>query len=318
MFSIAGKKENGFEEIILRDDDSKTTASILPICGAILHSFEVQLNGGMFNIIDSYSSQADFETNAESNGFLGSKLSPFVCRLRNGNYHFGKKDYKLDSFYLQKHAIHGLLYRKAFTVISQEVNETSASVNMKYEYRADDKGYPFNYDCVITWQLQRNNLLSVTTECINKDKAVIPMQDGWHPYFQLGDKVNNLELQFPAKEMVAFDEDLLPTKELVEYTQFNSRKKIGDTSFDNCFTLNRQAGSPACLLRNEAKKIQVEILPDASYPYLQLYIPPHRNSFAIENLSGAPNAFNNGMGVVLLEPGKSSVFKTGYKASTLS
>ncbi|HVZ97312.1 MAG TPA: aldose 1-epimerase [Chitinophagaceae bacterium] len=313
MFLSERKNEDGFEKFILRDTDSKTSATILPGCGAILHSFEVQLYDEPFNVIDSYTSQDDFEKNAESKGFLGSKLSPFVCRLRNGTYRFSEKDYKLYSFYLQKHAIHGLLYRKAFTVIAENADSRSASVTMKYEYRSDDKGYPFSYDCIVTWQLQHGNLLTVTTECINKGKVTIPMQDGWHPYFQLGDKVDGLELEFQSKEMVAFDEDLLPTKKLFEYRQFNSMKKIGDTAFDNCFTLNRHVGKAACILRNAAKKIQVEIWPDNSYPYLQLYIPPHRKSFAIENLSGAPDAFNNGMGVVRLEPGKPVDFKTGYK-----
>jgi aldose 1-epimerase len=316
MFSIEIKSENGFEKIILRNDSSNTSATILPACGAILHSFEVQLNGESFNIIDSYSSKDDFEKNAESKGFLGSKLSPFVCRLRNGKYSFTGQDYKIDGFYLQNHAIHGLLFRKAFSAVLPDANETSASVNMKYEYRADNKGYPFNYDCIVTWQLQNNDLLSVTTECINRDKVTIPIQDGWHPYFQLGDKVDNLELQFQSKEIVKFDEDLLPTKELVEYNQFNSIRKIGDTRFDNCFTLKKERNGAACIIRNEVKKIQVEILPDASYPYLQLYIPPHRKSFAIENLSGAPDAFNNGMGVVLLGPGQSKAFKTSYKISS--
>lgn len=313
MFSIERKKENGFDKIILRDNNSATAAAMLPACSAILHSFEVQLNGESFNVIDSYTSQDDFDKNAESKGFMGSKLSPFVCRLRNGIYDFGGKNYKADSFYLQQHAIHGLLYRKAFTVIAENADSNAASVTMKYEYRADDKGYPFNYDCIVTWQLQHENSLTVTTECINKDKVTIPMQDGWHPYFRLGDKMDNLYLQFQSREMVAFDEDLLPTKGLIEYKNFNSMKKIGATSLDNCFTLNKQPGKPACILRNEIKKIQVEILPGDSYPYLQLYIPPHRESFAIENLSGAPDAFNNGMGVVMLEPGKLAKFRTRYK-----
>ena len=106
MLSIERKKENGFEKIILKDDDSATTAVILPACGAILHSFEVQLNSEPFNVIDSYTSQDDFDKNAESKGFMGSKLSPFVCRLRNGRYVLAGKNYKVDSFYLQQHAIH--------------------------------------------------------------------------------------------------------------------------------------------------------------------------------------------------------------------
>ena len=313
MFSIEIKKEDGFEKIILKDNNSLTVAAILPECGAILHAFEAEKNNERINVIDSYPSKKEFEEHAESGGFLGSKLSPFVCRLRNGSYHFAGKNYKIDGFYLKQHAIHGILYRKPFLVTAQNINDNLASVTMKYEYGAEDKGYPFYYDCIVTWQLEKQNLLTVVTECINKDTVAIPMQDGWHPYFKLGDQAGELQLQFQSKEILEFDDDLLPTKKLIQYDAFNSLKKIGDTSFDNCFTLNRKAAQPLCVLRNAGKKIQIEITPGISYPYLQIYIPPHRQSIAIENLSGAPDAFNNKMGVLILEPGNSVMFKTTYK-----
>jgi galactose mutarotase-like enzyme len=44
---------------------------------------------------------------------------------------------------------------------------------------------------------------------------------------------------------------------------------------------------------------RLTIEPDKEYPILQIYIPPHRNSIAIENLSGAPDNFNNKMGLVI-------------------
>jgi aldose 1-epimerase len=71
-------------------------------------------------------------------------------------------------------------------------------------------------------------------------------------------------------------------------------------------------------LRNIEKKIQLEIHTDESYPYLQFYTPSHRNSIAIENISGAPNAFNNGMGFQILIPGETAAYKTCYKISLLT
>jgi aldose 1-epimerase len=77
------------------------------------------------------------------------------------------------------------------------------------------------------------------------------------------------------------------------------------------------ACQPLCVLRNPRKKIEVEFHPEKSYPYLQIYIPPHRKSIAIENISGAPDAFNNGMGFTTLEPGGSVSFKTTYRITYL-
>lgn len=317
MFLIEKKIENGFEKIILKDADSNTMATILPACGAILHAFETIHEGELINVIESYSSGDDFKENVEKKGFLGTKLSPFVCRLHHGSYHFAENSYKIEKYYLDKHAIHGLLYDKKFLVTGETANELHASLTMKYEYRKEDAGYPFNYDCIVTWQLEKNNRLTVTTECINKDVGLIPMQDGWHPYFILGAPVDELQLEFQSKELVEFNSELLPTQNLIPYTEFSFIKNIGNNLFDNCFTLNMEACQPLCVLRNPLKHIEIEIHPEQSYPYIQIYIPPHRRSIAIENISGAPDAFNNGMGFITLEPGESALFKTSYKITLI-
>ena len=317
MFSIDKREENGFEKVILTDNQANTHATIIPACGAILHEFVTHRNGKAFNIIESYDSASDFRDHVETKGFLGCKLSPFVCRINRGVYHFGAKKYKLKKNYLNKSVLHGKLYDKPFALMQETAGELYASVTMKYEYRGEDPGYPFNYDCMVTWQLQKDNTLSVTTECINKDEGVIPMQDGWHPYFNLDDVIDELQLQFQSTEMVEFNNELIPTQNLIKYTGFNALKKIGNTFFDNCFTLNMEAGQPLCVLRNPAKKIEVEIAPEKSYPYLQIYIPPHRKSIAIENISGAPDGFNNGMGLITLLPATSVLFKTSYRINHL-
>ena len=318
MFSIQKIHENGFEKVILQDNLSNTYATILPACGAILHDFVSKINGQVFNVIDSYISAEDFKEHVESKGFLGCKLSPFVCRIDRGIYRFGENKYKIEKYYLGKNAIHGLLYDKQYLIIGETSNELHASITMKYEYRAEDPGYPFNYDCIVTWELQSDNRLSVTTECINKDDGLIPMQDGWHPYFNLGDAADELQLEFQSKEMVEFNSELIPTQNLIAFTEFVSLKKIGNIFLDNCFTLNIDTCQPMCVLRNPAKKIQLEIHPERSYPYLQIYIPPHRKNIAIENISGAPDAFNNAMGLTTLEPGTSVIFKTSYKITHLN
>jgi aldose 1-epimerase len=243
-----------------------------------------------------------------------------VCRMNESKYTFGEKEYHIQKQRSSpdKHALHGLIYDKSFTVISETANDTEASVTVKYEYRAEDAGYPFNYDCLVTWQLEKGNKLTVITECINKDEGLILVQDGWHPYFTLGDTINDLDLEFQGLKMVEFNTELIPTKKLVDYSRFSSIEKLGDRVLDNCFTLDTQECQPLCVLRNAAKKIEVQLFPDESYQYLQIYTPPHRKSIAIENLSGAPDGFNNMMGVITLEPGQSSLFKTSYKIVVLN
>ena len=318
MFSIHKESESGFDKIILKNDLTNNYAAIIPGCGAILHEFAVERDDETLNVIDSYQSLDEFKNHLEKKGFKGCKLSPFVCRLNHGKYTFGENEYTIQKYFMGQHAIHGLLYDSTFTIVSERANEMEASVTLKYEYRAEDAGYPFNYDCMVTWKLEPENKLTVTTECINKDEGLIPMQDGWHPYFSLGNSINDLHLEFQVKNMVEFNSELLPTGKVIDYTKFSTIEKLGDTFLDNCFTLDTQECQPLCVLRNVEKNIEVQFFPDESYPYLQIYTPPHRKSIAIENLSGAPDAFNNEMGVITLEPGQSALFKTSYKIQLLN
>lgn len=318
MFSINKKTEESFDKVVLKDEITGAFAAIIPSCGAILHAFTVIVNGKEVNVIESYESETDFKNNVTSKGFLGAKLSPFVCRLNRGKYNFAGKEYIIEKYYYEKNALHGLLYDQPFTIIKQQANKDGAKVSMKYEYQATDPGYPFNYDCIVTYELEKENKLNVITEITNKNETDIPIQDGWHPYFKIETKIDDLKLQFQSIEMVEFDKDLIPTGNLIPYKKFYKPKKIGNTSLDNCFTLNFSEGQPICLLQNTEKNIQVEIHTDESYPYLQIYTPSHRNSIAIENISSVPDAFNNDMGLKILSPGDSVTFKTCYKITLLT
>lgn len=317
MFSINNITENGFDKIILKDEQNGTSAQIVPSCGAILHSFTAAIDGKEFNVIESYESETDFRDNV-TKGFLGTKLSPFVCRINKGKYSFEGREYTIEKNYDRNNALHGLIYDQSFTVINQKVSEERAFVSMAHEYRATDKGYPFNYDSIVTYELEKDNKLDVITEVINRDEVEIPLQDGWHPYFKLDSKIDDLELQFQSIDMVEFNDELIPTGKLIPYKEFYKPKKLGNTFLDNCFTLNFSEGQPICFLQNIEKNVQVEIHTNESYPYLQFYTPPHRNSIAIENISGTPDAFNNGMGLKIVSPGESVTFKTSYKISSLT
>jgi len=320
MFTIQKKKESGFDTIVLQNDETKNYAAIAPACGAVLLEFVVEQNNVLLNVIDGYKSADEFKNQLAEKGFKGCKLSPFVCRLNQSKFTFADKEYVVEKQKSSpnKHAIHGLIYDKSFEIISETANDKEAAVTMKYEYREDDPGYPFSYDCIVTWRLEKNNKLTVITECVNKDEGLIPIQDGWHPYFTLGDTINNLDLEFQSLKMVEFNTELLPTKKLIDYNRFATIEKLGDRFLDNCFVLDSQECQPLCVLRNADKKIEIQLLPDESYPYLQVYTPPHRKSIAIENLSGAPDGFNNNIGVTTLEPGQSSLFKTSYKIVLLN
>lgn len=314
-FSIRHNTEQGLELVTIKDESNGTEVALLPGFGATLQAFRVkQQNGVAFNIIDSYKDAA--ELNREmSRSFKGPKLSPFPCRIPDGKYEFDGREYQFRQLFSDGNAIHGLLYNKPFTILEESADETSGSLAMEYLYKEEDAGYPFDYSCRVQYILHADSQLEVVTTVVNTGGTPIPIADGWHPYFQLGGKANDWLLQFHSTAIVEFDERLVPTGKLVFYDVFEHPKQLGDTFLDNCFTLKPEIVDAVCSISNPANGLRVSFFPDPGYPYLQIYTPATRDSIAIENLSGAPDCFNNKMGLLILPPGHSQIFTVRYKVN---
>ncbi|MDR0794055.1 MAG: aldose 1-epimerase [Chitinophagaceae bacterium] len=306
-FTIEHRIQNDLQLIALCDKLQKTEAVVLPAYGALLHEFSFPLSSGLFNVIDNYAGADDIKKDLRVS-HKGPKLSPFVCRIKNGKYHFDNKEYEFQKKFLDGSAIHGLLVDKAFDIIEEAATDTSACVIVQRQYHADDAAYPFHFTCTVKYELSENAFLKVETQVENQSEVSIPVVDGWHPYFTLDGKVNDWEMFFNAPEMLEFDDELIPTGRLIANKNFLKPEKIGDTFLDNCFVLENKNNEAIATLSNAANGLRLSLFAIKNYPYLQIYTPPHRNSIAIENLSGAPDCFNNGMGLTVLEPHKSKRF----------
>jgi len=311
MFSIVIDNE----AVIMHGNASKLI--VWPGCGAILNQWSVQTANGVEELIDGYADAEDFAANAEIKGFRSCKLSPYVCRMAPGGYHFEGMQYSIGKYNLGDTPIHGLLYNLPFTVIEQACYNNMAMISLQCDYLGDDPGFPFGYTMVVTYTLQAKNRVSIHTQVHNSSGVPMPISDGWHPYFSLGAPVDALELTIDAQALVEFDEALLPTGNLLPNTTFEQATSLQKIALDNCFLLNKPLLGAACTLANPATGLVLRIFPDASYPYLQVYTPPHRQSIAIENLSSAPNAFNNGMGLMVLEADETVAFTTTYALETV-
>lgn len=311
-FSIQRIKEEGLSLIRLHDARSNTSVDILPEQGALLHGFYISTPEGPINIIDHYTSQDDIKANLHRS-YKSSKLSPFVCRIPDGRYEWDGKKYEFATKFMDGSAIHGLLYNKGFRISDQFTDDHKASLRLKYHYKKEDPGYPFEYTCEVMYVLHPDQVLQVETTVLNLGDEAIPVADGWHPYFTLGGKINDYELQMASDAMLEFDDKLIPTGKHIFEPSFTTAHLLGDRFLDNCFLLHVTPEEPVCTIRNPANGLSLSFFTNANYPYLQLYTPDHRNSIAIENLSGAPDCFNNGMGLKVLEPRHSETFNVWYK-----
>ncbi len=307
-FSAEIDKSSLFPVITLSNLENGVSAEVYAF-GALLNKFQTPVRGQLTNVVDGFTSPSAAIAEMTP-GFKSAFLSPFTCRMNKGQYDFDGKVYQIEKFFLPPHAIHGLVYDAVFSVVSVHSTNEEAQVLLRYHYEKNDAGYPFAFTIQHLWKLTLGDFLSVTTTIEHHNDVAIPYAQGWHPYFTLGGSIDTASLQFSSNQQLEFDDTLLPTGELIDDRRFEQGNLLAGTNLDNCFALN--ADEPqVCTLENE--QLKLSILPDLSYPYLQVYTPPHRNSIAIENLSGAPDCFNNKMGLRLLAPNLPVVFKTTYQ-----
>lgn len=279
--------------------------------GGLLNAFHIHLNGSSFNCIDGFNSVEEAKNNIAT-AYKSAKLSPFVCRLSNGRYELNGQKYTIEKNYWGNHALHGLIYDAAYSVGDMVASEESAAINLHYHYANNDPGYPFNFDISICWELSPYNFLNVTTTVCHQNNQPIPFADGWHPYFTVGNSIDDCTLQFDSDCQLEFDETLIPTGKKINDDRFLQKYSLKNIFLDNSFEL---AIDGKCILSNG--QLQLTVLPDKHYPILQVYTPEHRKSIAIENLSGAPDNFNNGIGLLMLVPNKVYQFKTSYQITPL-
>lgn len=311
-FAISINNQQAHPVVTLKDKFSGCQAEIYTF-GGFLNAFKLPLKDTIHNCIEGFSSVADARKNI-SNGFRSAKLSPFVCRMRNGSYSFNNKKYTIHKHYLGEHAIHGLIYDALYLIEDHFANENEAVVKLKYTYNKTDQGYPFTYEIELIWKLSIGNKLSVTTMVKHNNSNTIPYADGWHPYFTLGGKIDNCTLAFTSSTKLEFDSALLPTGKKVKDNRFINATSLKGVFLDNSYLL-MQDQKNQCILKNS--KMQLIVEPDETYPILQVYTPISRKSIAIENLTGAPDNFNNQIGLILLEPKKQYSFTTSYTIGSI-
>lgn len=305
----------GNEQAIVLEDTSSGTYAEIFCTGALLNQFAIPFNGAPFNVVDAFGTASEVAAEI-TNGFKSAKLSPFTCRLNKGEYSYEGKAYKIQKHYIPPHAIHGIIFDAVYTITDSGTNDQAAYVQLEYHYPGTDPGYPFEYTVTVLWQLDKGSRLTVTTTVSHTNEGAIPMADGWHPYFKLDVPVDQCTLQFDSNTLVEFDETLIPTGKYITDNRFSGAPaSLSEVFLDNCFAIDASVSKPVCIYSSQHLKLTVA--PENSYPYFQIYTPPHRGSIAIENLSAPPDAFNNKIALLKAEPNTPYQFSTSYIIETI-
>lgn len=224
-------------------------------------------------------------------------LIPYANRVRNASYLWCGKRYSLPRNN-GDHSIHGFAKDQNWTV---EISGNKATLTTELSA----SGYPSRVKCSIVMEIFAERL-SVGMGFLNEGEIKAPLSPGFHPYFLFKDRWQITPVKEPM--MLEYEDSFFPTGELIPFDPMELSSDSGRI-FDNCFRMGQSIklnlGHLSLNLRNE------------NMPYFVVYNGKYSGgvSVAVEPMVGAPDAFNNGMGLITLDPGNQ--FHCGFQISTL-
>ncbi len=178
-------------------------------------------------------------------------------------------------------------------------------------------GCPFVVELTHEYQLTKQGL-TVTHTMRNPSQTAVPYGVGMHPYFTVGTPfIDPCFLSLPANDYFITNARSIPVGSPVSVagTPFDFRvpREIGDTVFDTGFTgLVRQPDGFAYVALGSPSGRGITVWLDANHQYVWIYsgdtLPDPargRRSLAIEPYTCASDAFNNGFGLRIIQPGQS-------------
>lgn len=302
MFTIQETLLGNVTQFELRNTHTGEYFGCIPAYGCTLNALVLKQKGKMHHLLDG-SPSFDALLNEGTNAWKGQILFPFPNRLKNGRYLFEGKMYQFDCNDTdgRPNALHGIAQKVCFEVVNKIESNDKAQLETAWTTDETHPAYPFKVQLKVIFTFDANGL-NIHTRVTNVGTKNAPFGLGWHPYFSLGTKIDDLEMQLPAHKILLTDEYLIPTGKLSDPFTFLSPEPIENTFLDTGYLLLPSQEDKIILLCNKSTEATLQLKLSKGYDFLQIYTPHHRNSIAIEPQTCAPNAFNNGLGIANLLP----------------
>ena len=182
--------------------------------------------------------------------------------------------------------------------------------------------YPGKLQLQVTYEIIESGI-EITVLSKNVGEISAPYGVSIHTYLVAGALVKNNELllQLPSDQFLEVDaERLLPIKlQPVTGTNFDfiDSKKISDLFIDHAFKYSSNYSRSISLL--DQARGGVEMIFDDQSKWIQIHTADRdlqadsRMAVAIEPMTCPPDAFNSGIDLIVLEPGKKHEYKLKIK-----
>jgi aldose 1-epimerase len=273
--------------------------------GAGLRSYRA----GTADIVDGY------RRDEPCPGSRGQLLLPWPNRIAGGRYLFEGRELQLPVNETRTgSAIHGLTRDMPWHAVDASPNAVSLMLDLHPQ-----QGYPFELALQVTYELSDTGL-TLRTTATNRGDEPCPYGAGAHPYVRVADDalIDSAVLTVPARVTLEADARGIPNGVALHVDgtafDFRSSRPVGATVLDTAFTDFRadEDGITRISLAAPAGGREVIVWMDGTHPFAMIYsgdtladVPRRRCGLAIEPMTCAPDAFNSGAGLVVLQPGES-------------
>jgi aldose 1-epimerase len=307
MFDIQRTAFGKYETITLSTADGRSALSVVPGFGSCV--IGLTLNGKA--LLDTYQTADEMNINRWAKNVF---LFPFPNRLKHGQYNWEGQIYQFPvNDAPTNNALHGFGMDKPMEVVQASAGPDKAILVTAYRYDGSLEAYPFPFELEIAFSLSPT-AFAVEMKVTNTGTQSLPFGMGWHPYFQLTEKVDELYLELPPCDMIGVDASMIPTGKRYEYTTFTRARRVGPEVLDNCFALRQKQGNIYISMKGDGHEIRYwQEVGERKFPFVQLFTPPHRRSLAVEPMSCNIDAFNNGDGLWKLMPGEMGLTRFGVE-----
>lgn len=268
--------------------------------GGIITSWKVKDKNNVYkNIVLGYDSLAAYEVNSP---YLGAIVGRYANRIAEGTFSIDGETYRLALNNGSNH-LHGGIkgFDKVVWQAKEVIDETTASVVLRYRSSDMEEGYPGNLEVSVTYTLNNHDELCVAYAAETDKKTIVNLTQ--HSYFNLTADFNtsilNHDVVINADTFLPVDTTQIPTGEFrsVAGTPFDFRtpKSIGNEINASDQQLVYGHGYDHCWVRN-GKQQESSFIASAYEPttgrFLEVFSDAPGIQFYTGNFLNAPHPDN--------------------------
>lgn len=263
-----------------------------------------------------------FDADEVRPAYRGAVLAPWPNRVVGGRYTFDGDDFQLDlnDSGDRGNALHGFAGWLDFAAVAHEPDAVTLAATIEPR-----TSYPWRFRIETTYRLSADGLTQ-TVRAVNESPDAAPYGTGPHPYLVAGPgPLDTWTFELPASTVLEVTPERLAPVALHDVTGYDPQRfdwraprVLGGAEIDHAYTgLARDDEGSTTVRLTDPSGVGVELTWDGACPWVQIHTadlpggpaqPFHRAGLAVEPMTCAPDAFNDGSydfetGLLTLAPG---------------